>query len=223
MHFFNFPFFTKKTLQNISFCSLISIPFSPTDWQMVSFDGTPHHTYELNNNELNISVNKSASPLIYKMKAPVKVKSFKVSGFFKGALPQLPQGKTQGSKGADDFVLRLGFIVKGKQKLTWLQRLVAPSWLKKMERLLPDNHGIKEVLFFTTCQQASLLNKKRNHYLDPTLKETCILQIEKEGPIQMSHQLKNTQEILGLWISTDGDDSLAHFQLNIHSIELNYK
>ncbi len=192
-------------------------------WKIVDYGKIPAHLVSFADTSMQIQVQKSAAPIVYPFEKPLFVTGVQVQSSVSGALPHLPKGLQQGQKGADDATLRLGLIVRGDKKLNWFQRKIAPRWLLELEKLMPQNYGIRHVQFISTCQQRELLHKKRTHYLDSSLKEECVTFLEKAGPFTLSKKWTQPLQVLGVWIATDGDDTQSRFELNIHNIEISHK
>lgn len=191
-------------------------------WHNFKFTSIPANQVSHQGNQMRISVRQSASPLLHRFDAPTQVTGFKIKAKVSGQLPDL-KADIQGRPQTDDFILRFGLIVKGRSKLNWFQRQFAPGWLVKMEKLLPNSYGIKEVMFFTTCQHQIIYQQLREHALDPSLKETCVKLIKETGSFEIDHQLEKPLEVVGLWIGADGDQTKAEFDLNLEKVEINYK
>ena len=114
---------------------------SEKGWQHFTYGSIQPNKVSFLKEGLEISVNSSASPLIYPLK-PIKfIKTIKLSGEFHGNF-SIPNGKLQGSKSYDDFRLMIGFVVPGKKKLGFWKRQVAADWIKQLFALAPKNIGI---------------------------------------------------------------------------------
>jgi hypothetical protein len=210
-------------INKLGFLSLFIVPLNQSpQWQELNFNKIKANHVEYSQEKIKISVTESASPLIYSFDSKKKITAFEVTAHVSENYPQIPSQKVQGHKGFDDYVLRFGLIITGNKKMSWLNRLSAPEWLLKMEKLLPEDQGINEVLFFTTCQNSNQLNKTKTHSLSSLLKETCIEHLTKSGSFTLKKDLPEPLEAVGLWISTDGDETKSTFQLEINKIKLNY-
>ena len=104
--------------------------------------------------------------------------------------------------------------------MSWMQRQMAPNWLVEMEKSLPKKWGISEVYFLTTCRQKKLVGKIREHFFNSMLKQKCVLHLSKPGPVNFSQSMDFKENILGLWIASDGDNLKQKFDLTIEKIEL---
>jgi hypothetical protein len=197
------------------------LPLSPQSlWKPITFEGVPKNEVHYSKDKVKIKVQNSASPLIYPFDEPKKVAGLSVEAELLGTLPRLPQGKAQGLKETDDYVLRIGLILKGDSKLNWMQRQIAPSWLVEMERLVPEPYGIKHVEFFTTCLNSNRKGKRQAHYMNEKLQETCVTPLTNSGKFKIEKDFSESFEVLGLWVAADADQLKNQFEVVIHKIEL---
>lgn len=209
------------------------IPLGPSSqWHEFNFLSEMPNKVSFSKSSLDISVDQSASPLIYVFKKPVNLKSLQVQFNVKGFPKSLPRNVTQGFKGSDDFLLRVGLIYRGKKRMNWLQRQLAPSWLVGMEKLLPEGMGVDKVHFISTCRDPKILNKLKKHFLDSTMMAECTSFVEdRNNPliaeklngksIEIFKSFEAPPEVLGLWIASDGDDLKSRFQIQITKLKIN--
>ncbi len=189
-------------------------------WTSLSFSSIPANTVSVEDGNLHISVNKSASPLVYKLGEPLAVMSLAVKARWSGKL-NIPQDAVQGEAGADDFILKLGIVEAGDRTLNWLQRRIAADWIRQLFKLAPKGTGVERINFLSTTQQQNLLGSRRTHPLNDLLYETRIAYLESPGEFEMLYQFEKPVVVLGIWISADGDDTGSSFDLSIEQITLN--
>ena len=188
-------------------------------WKTLAFRNIAANTVTANDEGLHIAVRKSASPLVYKLEAPLKVTAVTVDASWAGAL-NLPENTVQGEKGADDFVLKLGVVEAGDRKLNWLQRRIAADWLQQLFKLAPAGTGVRRINFLSTTQQQALVGTARVHPLNDLLFETRVTYLPAPGEFTMTYRFPEPVDVLGLWISADGDDTASNFDLQIRRITL---
>ena len=188
-------------------------------WTSLKFNKIPENKVLVENNALKIQVDKSSSPLVYKFKKPMKINGFKVKARWSGAI-NIPQGKVQGDKGVDDFVLKFGLVESGTETLNWMQKKLAADWILELYKLAPSGTGVKQINFYSTTLQKDQLNKKRTHPLSELLYEERVVWLKESGKFEMSQKFEQPTESLGLWLSSDGDDTGSQLELVIESIEL---
>ncbi len=189
-------------------------------WTSLEYRSIPANTVAVEGGNLHIAVNKSASPLIYKLDEPLRATSVTVKASWSGKLT-IPKNAMQGEAGADDFILKLGIVEIGERTLNWLQRLIAANWIKQLFKLAPKGTGVERINFLSTTQQKNLLGTQRKHSLNDLLFETRITWLEAQGEFEMEYQFEEPVNVLGLWISSDGDDTESSFDLSIERITLN--
>ncbi len=189
-------------------------------WTSLSYSSIPANTVSVEDGDLRISVNNSASPLIYKLDEPLAIASLAVKARWSGKL-NLPQDAVQGEAGADDFILKLGIVEAGDRTLNWLQRRIAADWIQQLFKLAPKGTGVERINFLSTTQQQPLLGSRREHPLNDLLYERRITYLESPGEFEMVYRFEEPVVVLGLWISSDGDDTGSSFELTIGRITLN--
>ncbi|MBT8086873.1 MAG: hypothetical protein KJO46_02505 [Gammaproteobacteria bacterium] len=188
-------------------------------WEPLTFSSIEPNRVAIDNGALRISVQSSASPLVHRLEKPTRITGISVAASWSGRL-ELAEGATQGEKGADDFVLKFGIVEAGDQTLNWLQRRIAASWIKRLYSLAPRGTGVRRINFLSTTQQPELLGTRRTHPLNGLLQEERITLLKRPGAFAMTHRFDEPVDVLGLWISSDGDDTGSSFDLVITRIEL---
>ena len=191
-------------------------------WKTLEFRNIAANTVTVNDEALHIVVRKSASPLVYKLEAPLTVTAVTVDANWTGAL-KLPENTVQGEDGADDFVLKLGVVEAGDRKLNWLQRRIAADWLQQLFKLAPAGTGVRRINFLSTTRQQALVGSARVHPLNDLLYETRVTYLPSPGDFTMTYRFPEPVDVLGLWISADGDDTASTFDLHIRRITLHSK
>lgn len=198
----------------------LEVPVGNLDgWTSLTFNKIPANEVGVDAGHLSISVRRSASPLVFKLQKPTAVSRVTVRARWTGAL-NLPAGAVQGDKGVDDFVLKLGVVEAGERTLSWLQRKVAADWIKQLFRLAPKGSGVERINFLSTTQQAELVGSEREHPLSDLLYETRLTKLDGPGEFTLDHEFAEPVTVLGLWISSDGDDTGSSFDVEIESITL---
>ena len=215
----------KRELSRGAVLSLLSVTIAlpvgdPSGWQIDRYSRIAPHETRFAQGELRIHVRRSASPIIRALPGgPLKITGFKVEGEFKG-LPVFANVKKQGQKGADDFALRLGFIVPGDKKLSGLKKTFAPEWIKRLYEKVPEGSGIDHVRFFALVQNPELVGQSRRHPASELLREDFVAHVRAPGPFTFTHQLAEPLQAGAIWLSTDGDDTRSEFTVVIKKIEL---
>lgn len=189
------------------------------NWTEAVYRGIPPNRVTVENGALRIAVKSSSSPLIYRFDQPLRLTGFSVEATWSGEL-EIPAGVIQGEDDADDFVLKVGLVVAGDRTLGWFQRRVAADWILRLYELAPEGSGIEGVRFYSTTRQLDLLGASRTHPLSELFYEERIAYLADSGPFSLSKSFQNPVETLGLWISSDGDDTTSELQVTIHRILL---
>jgi len=190
-------------------------------WELLKYSSLPANVVSFLDSKMIIGVNSSSSPSIYPLKNVSKYSKFKIKAKIIGSLSLDPiiQGNV-GKKGSDDFRLRVGLVYQGETTLNFFQRKIAAHWILKLYSLAPKGTGVSRIEFFSTFLNHELKGKKRNHPLSDILKETFVLEVSKAGYIDQVVEIPTDNNILAVWISSNGDGSKSSFKLQIESLEL---
>jgi hypothetical protein len=165
-----------------------------------------------------VDVQKSAGPLVYKLPTETTVRGVAVSGRVDGTLKAFGK-KRQGEKGQDDFLLRVGLVVPGNKRLNFWQRKIAPEWVLTLHGLAEKNQGVKHIDFFNLVSDRRILNTERKHPLSDLLYEHNVWANDKSD-FDLRHSLKNPTQVIGIWLSLDGDDTGSQFKVLLKSLRL---
>lgn len=168
---------------------------------------------------MNVRVDKSASPLIHALNSSRKVVGFHIKGEFRG-LPSFPDVARQGEKGADDYALRIGFVIPGNKRLSGFKKLLAPQWIKSLYEKVPEGSGVDHIEFFNVTQSPRQLGLRRIHPLSDLIEENFFAQVSRAGTFDYEYTLKTPLEAAAIWISIDGDDTKSAFDVLISTLEL---
>lgn len=188
-------------------------------WVVESYRNIPSHQLSHSDQGGLIQVRKSASPLVYPFKNGLMIHGFEVQGELSGQV-KLASEDIQGSAMADDFHFRFGLVKDGEQTLNFATKLLAPHWVKTLYALAPKEAGIEKVEFYNLSYDERIPWKTRAHPLSELLEENIAKTISKEGPFHLKVQFEKPMKIWGLWLSSDGDDTKASFDIRIDKIQL---
>lgn len=196
----------------------INVPMERGQWKLLTFRKIRPNQVEFKNGNLVITIDKSASPIIYTLNTPMAVKEIEVSVKIDGLL-KLDQD-LQGSKSNDDFRFRLGLVYVGEKTLNSFQRLFAPKWVRTLYELAPKEKGIDHVHFFNTWSDVRIKGKERTHPASDLLRESFVLEVESDGTLRQKISPNPNKKIAALWVSSDGDDTGSKFKVTIGKIVL---
>ena len=188
-------------------------------WEQEKYSHIPKNEVSFSEKGILIRVIHSASPLIFPLDSTKKVTGFRVRGEFRG-LPNFSNVGLQGEKGADDYVLRVGFVIPGNKHLTGLKKLFAPAWVTNLYSKVPNGSGLDRIQFFNVTQNPLQLGRHRVHPLSDLIQENFFAVASKVGAFDYDYVFKQPLDTSAVWISVDGDDSKSVFDVAISSIEL---
>jgi len=191
------------------------VKFIENEWKVLSFDNIKTHKINFLIDRLEVVVSKSAAPLIYKFEKPLNVKKVELQTRIQGYINF--DGK-EGDKNVDDAYLRVGLIIKGNKTLNFFQRAVAPRWVKALYEVGQGDDGVDKILFLTSFERSELFHTSRSHDNQSYYEE--IFAFKRSGnTINGIFDLPESVKIIGLWLSSDGDDTLSQFSINIKSLQ----
>ena len=202
--------------------AVILLPFgNESGWQSLEYSKIPPNTIKLVGSTLEITVKKSASPLIFPLKESIVPSKILVKGSLSGLL-KLPDGIRQGSRGVDDFTVRIGLVREGTRTLNMFQRMVAPSWVKKLFSLAPEGTGVSQIQFINAVQRKSDQGFFGKHKKTDLMTEENLWLLDSVGDFEFSKDLKGKQPVVAIWIAVDGDDSKSNFKTTFKEISLEF-
>lgn len=189
----------------------------PTAWKSVSFRSITPNRVEHKKNELNIHVQKSASPLVHRLASPLVVEKLNLALSFDGTLRA-----DSSSSFEEDSRFRLGLVLEGRQRLSFWQRSLAADWVLRLFELAPPQTGLDQIHFLMIGHQQSQFGKKRKHPKSDLLFEEIVAtkSEEKVESFRLELPFQRTSRVLALWVSVDGDDTKSNFVTRVQQIEL---
>ena len=207
---------------NFLLMAVFTVPLTK-NWEMLKFSRLKASAFQTSNKKLKISVNQSSSPLIQKFKTPVTFTRVIAKGEIKNGSINLKEDQKQGifkkKSITDDYALRLGLVLEGKnRKPKFLPTFMMPSWIKKMFSLAPKNKGIDKIYFLKVVHNTSHIGDKRTHPLHKYLFEEAITQA-KSGEFTIDKTFESPKTAYGLWLSANGEGTLSQFDTIINKIE----
>jgi len=196
------------------FLAIIALPLhTPDSWLHLKFGQVRQNRVSFSYAGIKIKVDKSSSPLFFRLDEPKKVRMVTVKGKLKG-LPTPPKP----AETEKDFPLRVGLVLQGNDPLSWLERLFAPGWLKKVLDVSPGVE-VEKVVFFNISQTTEIGAKWPDPDM-PFIEERVVSQVKVPGPFTLEQQVEPLPPALAIWIQADGDDTQSTFEIEITEINL---
>ena len=96
---------------------------------------------------------------------------------------------------------------------------MAADWILKLFSLAKGDQGVDKIHFFNVISDASLLGTSRVHPLSDLLVENFNFTKEHSKYDLKLFPFKD-KKVLGLWLSSDGDDTGAKYKVTIKNINL---
>jgi hypothetical protein len=200
------------------------VSFDPKAWKQVSYKKIKSNKVEFAVDSILVTVDESASPLVYALPAPFKIKRIKVTAEISGlGLDQIKENK----KLIDDSPFRIGLVLEGSNKLNFFQRKIAADWVLELFKLAPKGSGLSHIEFYNVGWVNSQKGHSRTHPASKLIKENWPLTldgivankdsllVQAEFLIQADLHNTNTQ---AFWVSIDGDDLKMKYKTKIREI-----
>lgn len=199
------------------------ITLDPKDWNQLRYSSLKSNKISGNKNELIIEVDKSSSPLIYKLDPILNFKTVIIQGEVlegKLNLNGQKQGLFKNKKSVtDDYVLRFGLVLKGNNKKPPIPGFLLASWIKEMFKLAPKGTGVDKIYFLKVVEDPTEIGQTRNHPLSEYLFEESVAS-NKNGKFKIEKTFTLQKELLGFWISANGEGTKSKFKTKITKIEI---
>ena len=201
--------------------AIVAIPTGdPSLWKELRFNSIPANKVTYDQSFLQIEVNQSASPLIYRFERIKNVDEVSLQLEISGQMNQDQFKKWKDFE--EDSYLRVGLIATGSKRPSRLKLFFAPDWVKTLFSLAPEGVGLDQIHFFNVAVQSHLIGKRRNHAKSEYISEEILIARENRQE-RISVQIRPTSpmKITGFWLSADGDDSRSNFSLKIKNFQFN--
>ncbi len=205
------------------FMAAASVPLDASNWEMLEFSSLKPSTFVATPNNLTIKVRESSSPLIQKLKKPITFTRVVAKGEIKNGSINLKDGQKQGvfkkKSITDDYALRLGLVLEGKNKKPkYLPKFMLPSWIKRLFSLAPKDKGVDKIYFLKVVNNASDVGKSRAHPLNKLIFEEGAVQA-KTGTFTIDKTFDTPKTVYGIWLSANGEGTQSQFDTSLDSIE----
>jgi hypothetical protein len=193
-----------------------SAPFIPDAWTQVSYNKIPANTLKFEAGTMLVEVASSASPIVHKLSAPMKLSSVTVQARVIGLK------KPESGDFEEDSILRVGLVALGSNKLTAVKKLFAADWVKRLFELAPEGSGLDKIYFLNVTQRKDLVGRKRLYPFSDLISEEMVA-LAENNVVSFTKTLDTPLEVAALWLSIDGDNTASDFTLVLEKLELGTK
>lgn len=196
----------------------VAVPLTMADaWEVLAFRGIPPNRVRFEGGVMTIVVERSAGPIVMPLEQPTVVGSVRAAGIVTGTVATTPQ--RQGGPDADDFALRVGLVEAGDRRPSFLERRLAPKWVRHLFSLAPAGEGIGRIRFFNLGLDTSQIGRARTHPASDLLFEQIVAAPDDAGRFDFTVDAGGPAT-LAVWISADGDDTGSSFTVRLERLEL---
>lgn len=205
-------------LPTVPLLALLALPVSSTDsWRNFPFDKTSTNKVVFDAQGMHIRVDHSASFSLHKLSLAQPITKLSASGSFT-AFPTLKAEEAEGVGHNDDFVLRVGLIFAGDNRLSWWSRQFAPRWIVDLSQLDPEQ-GIEKIHYYQVAQRLPV-GTQREISARWHLQSTIAARPEAPGPFRFEISVDEKEPCLAVWVQADGDDTSSTFAVTVERLEL---
>ena len=184
-----------------------------SDFKEIKFDNINPTKYTYSDHALCGEANNAASAMILPFKTYQNINSLIVEYKTEGQL-KIKNTKQEASTDGDDFILRIGLMLKGSAPMI---PFMAPAWIKSVrDMMLLETDRIIYHVF-------NAKHKVGAQWLSPY--SSSITMFSNESSPTQDHwlrsEIKSKHTIAGLWIMIDSDNSHGKIKTCIRKLEIN--
>lgn len=170
-----------------------------------------NHIFE--NGELKIEVDDSSSFLMLPFVSVKKVNKVRFKWRSEG-LPLVIDAAHESTKFGDDAVIKIGMLLKADESSF---NPFAPSWLKRVNKLL--SFPSENMVYLVANAKHVAGEQWLNAYNERVLMVSINSVKGPDGWQQASYQFEQSQEVVAIWIMSDGDNTDSKFTSYIKNIQ----
>jgi len=189
---------------------------APAGWNQMAFRDIRPNEVRFTDNGLVIEVKGSGSPLIYKLPPGTLVTIVEWSGYV-SSMPK-PVASAEEEYERDDYALRIGLIVEGTDGPGWVERMFAPRWLLDALRQIGER-PFSHVEFLALAQRIPV-GERRQSPGSKYVSQEVVGQLAIAGGFQISHDMRATLPVSGIWVHADGDNSESRFLVTLKNLKI---
>lgn len=195
----------------------LAIPLSSRHgWEDLSFRRIQANKTEFSSSGLQITVDSSASPLVYRISSTAIISAIQAEIEIQG-------GHLNGkSDFPEDSYLRIGLVSPGPRTLGFWERQTAAEWVRRLFALAPKGLGIDRIYFFNLTDSRYRIGQQRILPQSQDLIEEQIMALRPSGQnkISINYKLPRPLPTAALWLSSDGDDTKSSYVIKIKKLIL---
>jgi hypothetical protein len=192
------------------------LPLAASEWNSLQFKKIKANEVEFGEGALKVKVRTSASPLIHALPKPVRVQAVRVHGSWE----DLKSPERPAKEFDEDSLLRVGLVIPGRLTLSGPKRWLAAEWVKRLFDLAPKGSGIDRIDFLMFTSREPWIGRDRVHPSSELIRERKMSLRPKPGDFETLWKLPEPLQVAAIWLSVDGDDGAASFDLRITKLQL---
>lgn len=154
---------------------------------------------------LQVLSKSSSGAQVYYFNEPKRLIEVHAQGRVKKTAPM--------NKEVDDAYLRWGVVYAGERRLNWLERRFASDWIVDLDAIakkIGNGFGFLDLGVYKgmACEPGTKLQERSDYVF-----ERCAGMPGEKNKFEIRHTLSKEYPVLGLWLSSDADDSVGEFEL----------
>ncbi len=183
-------------------------------WSELRFSKIPPNQMDYKESGIEVQVDKSAGPLLFKLQEVKNVKLIRVEFEVDGKI-----NSSNTNSFEEDSYLRFGLVATGDRKISKLQLLFAPDWVRKLYELSPKEIGLDKIYFYNVGENSENIGVERLNPKSDLIYEKVVTTLKKSNGL-LIYEFAKALPTAAIWISIDGDDSKSTFKTTIKKISL---
>lgn len=192
------------------------LPLASAQWTSLRFKKIKANEVEFGDQHLKVKVRSSASPLIHALPQPLRVQAVRIHGSWQ----DMGSPGNQPGDFDEDSLLRVGLVVPGKLTLSGPKRWLAADWVKRLFELAPQGSGIDRIDFLMFTSREDWIGRDRVHPSSELIRERKMSLRPQPGDFETLWKLPDPIQVAAIWLSADGDDGGAQFDLRLTKLQL---
>lgn len=209
-----------KWSQSLLMAAVFAVPLQKDKWTELKYNKIPANKVTDEMSGLKLSVQASASPLIFKLEDSLRITRIRAEIVADGLVRTIKES----AKWSEDSGFRLGLVATGSRRLGWFQRQLAADWVLKLFSLAPADTGLDKIYFFNVGVAPEKIGWKRDHPKSDLLSEEIVsMQTKDKENLIVQKHFDKPLSTAALWVSSDGDDTKSEFSIRIQKIEIEYE
>jgi len=191
----------------------LTVQLKQSHFEHIKFKRIKANNYIFKNQQLSIEVNNSASFLMMPFDHVKKINhvSFKWRNL---GQPLIKNAEHEKKRNGDDAIFKIALLLKSDDRLF---NPLLPAWMKQVDKLLlwPS----EKMIYLVAGAKHASGEHWTNPYNDRVEMISMKNDVDKNGWKQASYTLRHAEQVVGIWLMSDGDNTHSTFTTKIKDIQ----